>query len=344
MTQQLNYNNIIHQSLPLINTWLHNQHIEEIHINELTQFLQQIQLQTKEYSQETFEDIRYLLQPFEECLPLKIKRIFNLSTMDYYTMFITSRFFESIDDHINLIQTTRRFQRNMEKFHYNPVSLNTITREFFPYLQTLFIYSEDDELFEEDKRIIARNIQIVPYYLKYQEKEQLEQWIGLKCSEIFFDSNKDNWSISSSVFNDKIKGKKQLTFLIEDEDGELFGYYYNSQIPNEIEEYYVSIGTDFNSFQFNLKSKNNRLSQPMKFPILNTQIGGICFQENDDECLFQMGDINLMKYEKKEFSGSDYIGLFDYSGIRNALTGKEATVLWGQMIFIPKRFVVIQMK
>ena len=53
----------------------------------------------------------------------------------------------------------------MEKFFFNPLPLNKVTREFFPYLQTLYRYSRDDNLFEDDERIIKREIQYIPYYL-----------------------------------------------------------------------------------------------------------------------------------------------------------------------------------
>ena len=39
----------------------------------------------------------------------------------------------------------------------------------------------------------------------------LQEWTGFKCSEIVFDSNVDNWDVNTSVFDEKIMGKK--TFL-----------------------------------------------------------------------------------------------------------------------------------
>ena len=49
---------------------------------------------------------------------------------------------------------------------------------------------------------------------------QLEEWTGLQWGEVVFDSDKDNWSVNTSVFDDKIKGKKQLLFVIENDVGE----------------------------------------------------------------------------------------------------------------------------
>ena len=56
--------------------------------------------------------------------------------------------------------------------------------------------------------------------------------------------------------------------MIEDEDGEIFGYYLNTEIVEEYRWYQV---TDSKSFHFNLQSKNNRLNQPMKFEIKDTK-------------------------------------------------------------------------
>ena len=49
-------------------------------------------------------------------------------------------------------------------------------------------------------------------------------------------------------------------FLIEDEDGEQFGFYHNDEIVDDLQIKY----SDRFSFYFNLKS-NGRLPTPMKF-------------------------------------------------------------------------------
>ena len=78
----------------------------------------------------------------------------------------------------------------------------------------------------------------------------LEEWTGLKCGDIVFDSNVDNWSKRISVFNERIIGKKQLTFLIEDTDGEIFGYYLNTEVKKEYNRQTFT-QTDVFSFEFN---------------------------------------------------------------------------------------------
>ena len=54
-----------------------------------------------------------------------------------------------------------------------------------------------------------------------KEIDQLEEWTGLKCTDIIFDSNVDNWSVDTSVFNERIIGNKQMVFLIEDSKEEI---------------------------------------------------------------------------------------------------------------------------
>jgi len=82
--------------------------------------------------------------------------------LDMYTLFIASRYFDSIEDHVNFVMSSRRLRSNMEMFFYNPVSLNKTTREFFPNLKTLYIYSDKDETFDSDDKIIAREV-LYPY-------------------------------------------------------------------------------------------------------------------------------------------------------------------------------------
>ena len=100
----------------------------------------------------------------------------NMCQLDNYCLFLVSKYFETIDYHINLIQTNQRLRLNMEKFHFNPVTLTKDIRNFFPNLQTLYVYSKEDELFEDDKRIIERKIQTISYCIKEKEKMNFEEW------------------------------------------------------------------------------------------------------------------------------------------------------------------------
>ena len=173
--------------------------------------------------------------------------------------------------------------------------------------------------------------------LSVEQIKQLEEWTGLKCTDIVFDSNVDNWSEGTSVFNERIIGKKQLVFLIEDEDEEKFGYYLNTEV---IEKYDDWIETDNKSFEFNLES-NGRLEHPMKFEIKDLKVGGYGLYEKSSWFLIALGDIGLYKENNKNESlcGQNE-DKFDYHGIENALCGK----IYYPDKFTPKRILVIQMK
>ena len=173
--------------------------------------------------------------------------------------------------------------------------------------------------------------------LTSEQVKQLEEWTSLKCSDIVFDSNVDNWSKNTSVFDKRIIGKKRLVFLIEDDRGEKFGYYLNTEV---VEKYHQYIETDNKSFEFNLQS-NGRLKHPMKFEIKDLEKGGYHLYEKSDDYLITLGDIVLFKENKKNKSCCfQRETQFDYHGTKNALCGKTG---WGTP-FTSKRILVIQMK
>ena len=71
----------------------------------------------------------------------------KLCKLDNYCLFIASRHFESLEDHINFSFVCKRLRWNMEKFHYNPISVNEKTVKFFPNTETLNVDEDKDEYF-----------------------------------------------------------------------------------------------------------------------------------------------------------------------------------------------------
>ena len=275
----------------------------------------------------------------------KEKTAMKLYSLDNYCIFLSSKYCLSLEDHINLAFVCKRLQFNMDKFHYNPISLTDKTRKYFPNIETLHLYEPTDKPFSSENT--GRIIQIIlsPSCLPPNHLHQLEEWIGLKYKEILFDSNKDNWNKHSSIFNKRISGKKQIVFLIETEDGEKFGYYLNTEIGTIERERKNWSKTDNKSFEFNLQS-NGRLQQPMKFEIKDLEEGGYELFEKSTRCgnLITFGDILLHKEDKKNesycYQAEDK---FDYHGIEKALCGHQPNK-YGEMYFTPKRILVIQMK
>ena len=167
--------------------------------------------------------------------------------------------------------------------------------------------------------------------LSLNEMKQIEEWTNKKCGEVIFDSNTDDWSVNTSVFDYRIMNKSNLMFVIEDDKNNKFGGYITSQIKCQ------TWITDSNAFVFSLKS-NGRLNGMMKFNITEPQYAFYLYQKSYFYDLFLIGggnDIGI--YKKNNFNGGwgDQRS-FNYEGHQDVLKGSG--------FFTIKRFVVIQMK
>ncbi|BFU22335.1 trichohyalin, putative [Entamoeba histolytica] len=161
--------------------------------------------------------------------------------------------------------------------------------------------------------------------------KQIEEWTEKRINNILFDSDKDDWSKNTSVFEERIMNKEHIIIIIEDEEGNKFGGYVNSKI-DKINDYI----NDSKSFVFSLES-NGRIEGMMKFDIKHTQYAFILYNQSDNR-LFSFGfgcDIYVYK-EKYKTQSFCYQNCFEYEGISNALCGK--------FNFTPKRIIVIEMK
>ena len=110
------------------------------------------------------------------------RKAMNLYSLDNYCIFIASRYFDSLDDHINLVKVSKRMRGNMEKFHYNPISVDSKSVKLFPNVETLHLYEERDEYLEGGR--IQRYVdwyRKVPYYeLEEIQKENEGKEIKFK--------------------------------------------------------------------------------------------------------------------------------------------------------------------
>ena len=182
------------------------------------------------------------------------------------------------------------------------------------------------------------------YEINAKDKQQLERWTKLKFSEVVFDTNNDNWAKDQTQISERIMGRKDLVFLIEDTDGERFGYYLNV----EIEKQFKSFRSNEKTFEFNLES-HGRLKTPMKFEIRDPKYGYQLFNKNNDYFLITLGDIEIHKEACKHMSRCyQEDAKFNYKNCENALCGKsiykdEKKRPCGKC-FTPERIVIIQLK
>ena len=96
-------------------------------------------------------------------LTLEERNKMKICQLDNYCIFIASRYFETVEDHVNLTFVSKRMRGNMEKFHYNPTSVDYKTVKLFPNVETLHLYAEKDEYLEEGRIERYVNWNKIPY-------------------------------------------------------------------------------------------------------------------------------------------------------------------------------------
>ena len=186
-----------------------------------------------------------------------------------------------------------------------PYSLKQLPKKCFYHCHELIQIDnlETIEIVEEECFVGCTKLQHLPQHLEIElkkefqrqqenedllmnaiEKEQIEKWTQKKCGTVLFDSEKDDWSINKSSFDDKMMNKKQLLFVIIEEKGEKFGYYLSSMITRYLTSYEGYEETDETTFLFNLRS-NGRLKEMMKFEIKERKSPYVMFKKNSNRLI-----------------------------------------------------------
>ena len=128
--------------------------------------------------------------------------------------------------------------------------------------------------------------------LSLSEIVQIEWWTQFSCGNVLFDSDKDDWNGTNSVFGDRIIFKSNLIFVIEDTNGNKFGGYMFSSI-----NLYNSWIKDPNSFVFSLKS-NGKFNEMKKFNIKSNSQNAFCLDRKDlNQFLFVFGLLNKLFHQ-----------------------------------------------
>ena len=124
--------------------------------------------------------------------------------LGYNEIMITSMYFNDIKDFINLEIGIKRFQGNMERFHFNPIPLNEYSRKLFPNIETFHIYNKYDEIFD-DGRIFKEIIwYLIDYSTYLKEKEQ-----GNICKNIeYTKEDRNKYGNTMLILKKKIPLKK----------------------------------------------------------------------------------------------------------------------------------------
>ncbi|BFU22466.1 leucine rich repeat protein bspa family [Entamoeba histolytica] len=194
--------------------------------------------------------------------------------LGYNEIMIVSKYFEDINDFINLEIGIKRFQGNMERFHFNPIPLNQHSRRLFPNIETFHIYNKKDEVFK-DGRIIKQIIWYKVNYSRYlEEKEE-----GNICKNIEYTKE------------DRIKYGNTIPIEVNSLGNECFSFYSiltPINIPNIIKMRHsfdrcstlttVNIPTSVTQIGDRCFSKCTSL-QSINIPTSVIEIGNKCFFE-----------------------------------------------------------------
>ena len=170
--------------------------------------------------------------------------------------------------------------------------------------------------------------------IREENIKQIEEWTHLSYEDVVFDTSIDQWSKGNSNFSQKLLGKENLVFLIQDEKKNEFGCYVKSQIIKTDSKI-----NDTSAFVFSLYS-NGRSNQPIRFEMNNQNDEIFClYADENPSWLFGIGNSYLFDIgvSKKGIKADHCVqSSFDYLGYSDILIGEKK--------FIPKRMVVIQLK
>jgi hypothetical protein len=152
-------------------------------------------------------------------------------------------------------------------------------------------------------------------------------------------SDKDDWNKDTSVFDNKIMFKSNLLFVVEDTMNNKYGYYFNGTIKTT-----GSWIKGKGSFLFSLKS-NGRVNGMHKFEEKDGCNGFYLYDKTNERLFETRYGFYLYKENQKTSSYVyEHNAYYDFHGITKAFHPDAIKDSGNQKYFVPKRFVVIQMK
>ncbi|KAL7720413.1 Leucine rich repeat protein bspa family [Entamoeba marina] len=100
----------------------------------------------------------------------------NCKQLDSYSLLITSKYFETAKDYVNIICVNSKFKETTEKLRYNPIPIKS--KKLFPKIQTQYMYSEKDKKIKGiDNYLICHKV-TYDHYLKYKRDNIIFQHVA----------------------------------------------------------------------------------------------------------------------------------------------------------------------
>ena len=106
------------------------------------------------------------------------------------------------------------------------------------YENEMKLSKKQTELTEEQKIATDMKIQLfgkpqIQLSNQSPEIKQIEEWTQLKFEKIVFDSTKDDWNHKTSKFDEILKAKEKLCFIVKTTDGIIIGGFLRNTLAIE---------------------------------------------------------------------------------------------------------------
>ena len=118
---------------------------------ELIKTTQNNALKKKAFVFEKFGDLNewYTMEKydkFKKCFTCRQRTELKFHHLDNpYCMMLAGKYFNSIDDYINVEFCSPQFVNNTDKYHFNPIPVDEKTANIFGNLETLYLYKKGDK-------------------------------------------------------------------------------------------------------------------------------------------------------------------------------------------------------
>ena len=164
--------------------------------------------------------------------------------------------------------------------------------------------------------------------------EILKQWIPFQTYSIIYHNEQDE--LSSRAINSKIKGKRNITLIVETMEGYIFGTYHQNPIRTTVNGFYARHLQEGGYFLFTL---NNPLhTQPMQFFPSNLN-DYLCIYNDDNENSL-IGMCNAFELKKhRSFISSDFSFYYRTEYLSSIFVGKVSPET-----FDLQRLIIIEWK
>ena len=256
-----------------------------------------------------------MIQRFND-LYVDIKQLYEEVEMKLQSLGESKRDFEfDIERSVNrLLEITKMKSDSDIKYYEDQIRLKK--ENLVTYQKQMTSFRERNEFLNVDQ--LEQKAKV--YHLDAEVQSKIEDWTKMTFNKVIFDSKKHSYNQKTSVFDNMMMNKKNITIVIETTiDNQKI--HFGMCIFKEIDKLFTKVGTsimDENCFVFTFqKNKVNQYCNKINLPF------AINLYPQDHECLFQLGmEIKVSKNLMITYIQSKQ-SVFDYGFDANALLPKS---------------------